>query len=156
MNDTTPRATARPITCSTVEATPSPGYTVGATTATRFALPASRTSPTTLITSVLTVSLGHTARTACEKPPDSAGCEVSRVNASPYAGGNETIDRLHDGTTDIWIVNGVKGRKVLLLPPGCSEEEAITTYKERYGTTYFDTTGDEIEEEEDSFLQQVQ
>lgn len=53
--------------------------------------------------------------------------------AMPYPGGNETIDRLHDGTTDIWIVNGAKGRKVLLLPIGTTEQQALENYAERFG-----------------------
>ena len=52
--------------------------------------------------------------------------------AYPYAGGNETIDRLHDGKTDIWVVNGSKGRKILLLPLGTTENEAIYAYKDKY------------------------
>lgn len=62
----------------------------------------------------------------------------SRAYAQRYVhGSNETIDRLHDGQTDIWIVNGIKGRKVLLMPPGTTQDEAKAHYDDLYGTTYF-------------------
>lgn len=64
--------------------------------------------------------------------------------AMPYPGGNATIDRLHDGTTDIWIVNGAKGRKVLLLAVGTTEQQALENYTERFGNRYYD------EDEEDA------
>lgn len=57
----------------------------------------------------------------------------NQLYAYPYPGGNATIDRMHDGTTDIWIVNGIAGRKVLLFPPGTTEEEALENYVSKYG-----------------------
>ena len=48
----------------------------------------------------------------------------------PYAGGNETIDRLrteNDWTDPVWIVEGVGGRKVILAD---TPAEAIEKYIE--------------------------
>lgn len=53
--------------------------------------------------------------------------------ATKYEGGNATIDRLHDGESDIWMVNGRKGRKVLLMPIGATNQEAKDEYVRRHG-----------------------
>lgn len=70
--------------------------------------------------------------------------KYSRAYAERYTGGNDTIDRLHDGKSEIWIVNGIKGRKILLLERGTREEEAKKVYDDRYGFFYYDK-----EEEQD-------
>lgn len=54
------------------------------------------------------------------------------VEIQQYVGGNETIDRLKADDEEVWVVNGRKGRKVLILPPGSSPDDAWTTYKARF------------------------
>lgn len=61
----------------------------------------------------------------------------SRAYAELYKGGNETIDRLHDGSSEVWIVNGVKGRRILLLDHGTTKAEAKAVYDERFGMSYY-------------------
>lgn len=54
------------------------------------------------------------------------------VEIQRYAGGNETIDRLKSDDEEVWVVNARKGRKVLILPPGSSPDDAWEAYKARF------------------------
>lgn len=60
--------------------------------------------------------------------------DLNNITVEPYAGGNETIDRLRrDYFPDdsIWIVQGAGGRKVI---PATSPEAAKDRYVEIYET----------------------
>lgn len=49
-----------------------------------------------------------------------------------YQGGNEAIDRFHDPDEEIWIVNGSAGRKVLILEPDSTDDDAWQVYQDRW------------------------
>lgn len=51
-----------------------------------------------------------------------------------YLGGNETIDRMTNPSEELWIVNSSAGRKVLILSPGSTADEAWALYVERWDT----------------------
>lgn len=53
-----------------------------------------------------------------------------------YEGGNEIIDRLHDGSQAIWLVNGAVGRRVLLLPLDSTAADAQDAYEKRFGNRW--------------------
>ena len=59
---------------------------------------------------------------------------MSRKNVEiyKYAGGNEAIDRFADPSEELWIVNAKAGRKVVILPPGSTEDDAWGRYEERF------------------------
>lgn len=57
----------------------------------------------------------------------------NRKDVYPYPGGNEIIDRLLDGTENLWIANGPVGRRIMYMPEGATVEDAQAEYIRKFG-----------------------
>lgn len=58
--------------------------------------------------------------------------DTKGIDAYPYEGTNQTINKLHDGLTDLWVVNGSRGRHIIHTPKGSDREHAVYLYKKKY------------------------
>lgn len=61
------------------------------------------------------------------------------VEIYAYTGGNEIVNRLTEPDEELWVVNGKAGRRIVIVPPGSTAEDAWSAYAGRY-----------IDEEDDS------